>query len=71
MDLPTTPSRPVTKPAVSHGAALELAATWIDFDLSPSEGRALDLHLAACAPCRQTAEAFREDARIIAGLPPP
>ena len=71
VDLPTTPRRPATEPEASHGAALELAATWIDFDLSPSEGRALDRPLVACAPCRQAAEAFREDARVIAGLPPP
>ena len=71
MNLPTNPRRPVTEPAASHETALELAATWIDFDLGPSEGRALDRHIVGCAPCRQTAEAFREDARAIAGLPRP
>jgi anti-sigma factor RsiW len=71
VDLPTIPKRPATEPVASHEAAFELAATWIDFDLSPSERRALDRHLVACAPCRQTAEALREDARAIAALPRP
>jgi hypothetical protein len=71
VDLPTTPRRPASEPTANHETALELAATWIDFDLSPSEGRALDRHLVACAPCRQTNEALRADARAIAGLPRP
>jgi len=48
-----------------------MAATAIDFELSPSERRALDRHLVACAPCREMAEALRQDARAIAGLSRP
>ena len=68
MDLSTTTPQWMTCPSASHVAALELAATSIDFELNPVEQRMLDRHLVACEMCRHTGEALRNDARMIASL---
>ena len=47
-----------------HDEFLELAAAAIDFELEPSEQNALDVHLAACTPCRRRVIALRHDARM-------
>src|SRR5262245_34491541 len=52
-----------------HERFLELAATAIDFDLTPPEAAELERHLAACVDCRRSAAAMRQDARVIAAMP--
>ena len=54
-----------------HDGFLELAATAIDFELEPEERAELDRHLAGCDSCRETTEAYREDAATIASAPGP
>jgi hypothetical protein len=51
-----------TNDARSHDRYLELAATAIDFPLSPAEGRELQAHLATCERCAMAAIAIRRDA---------
>jgi len=51
----------------THDRWLELAATAIDFELSPLERDALAEHLAGCQVCGLQIEALRADARQIAG----
>ncbi len=54
---------------IDHRAALDLAATAIDFVLDDEERRALDDHLAACPSCRADALALRADAAALVALP--
>ena len=54
---------------LNHTRALDLAATAIDFELSPGDQRALREHLAACSPCRTSADALHRDATRLAALP--
>lgn len=53
----------------AHQSFMELAASAIDFELSPDEGNALRQHLIGCANCRSMVEALQSDARRIANLP--
>lgn len=46
----------------------ELLSASLSGDVSPSERVALDAHLASCAQCRETLNAFAEERRLIAGL---
>ena len=52
-----------------HTRAARLAATALDFDLTPGERVELDLHRAECARCRQIDNDFRADAAILHRLP--
>ena len=54
---------------LNHARALDLAATALDFELSPPDQRALREHLATCSPCRTSADAFHRDATRLAALP--
>jgi hypothetical protein len=45
-----------------HDEFLELAATAIDFELSPAETARLDLHLSTCVACRRRIVGMRHDA---------
>jgi hypothetical protein len=53
---------------IDHDRALELAASAIDFGLSPAEDAELTEHLASCAACRSTVAALSGDAAAIAAL---
>jgi anti-sigma factor RsiW len=55
----------------THEEFLDLASAAIDFELDPDERAALDRHLAGCDSCRQTVEAFRDDAATIGFGPAP
>ncbi|HEX6129432.1 MAG TPA: zf-HC2 domain-containing protein [Candidatus Limnocylindria bacterium] len=46
----------------------ELLSASLTGDLAPAERAQLDAHLAGCAQCRDTLEAFAEERRLIAGL---
>lgn len=50
---------------IAHERALELAATGLDFPLSPGHRAALAAHLAWCVPCARTADELRRDAQAI------
>jgi len=52
-----------------HRRFIDLAATSIDFDLTPAERAELDAHLAACADCGETARGYRADALALLALP--
>src|SRR4029079_6271840 len=52
-----------------HRRFIDLAATSIDFDLTPAERAELDAHLAACADCGETARGYRADALALVALP--
>jgi alpha-2-macroglobulin len=52
-----------------HDRARELAATAIDFDLSPAERDELDVHLRDCEPCRTFAEALNAHALALSQMP--
>lgn len=52
-----------------HDAYLELAATAVDFELTPREQASLDEHLGGCPSCRRLAALIRADAHAIATLP--
>jgi len=51
-----------------HDAARELAASAMDFDLSPEDDTRLLAHVVGCASCRAFVEALDGDRRAIAGL---
>ena len=51
-----------------HRRFLELAATSVDFPLSPSEQRELDRHLAGCGSCRAELTRVHEDALALASF---
>jgi hypothetical protein len=46
----------------------ELLSASVSGDLSTAERAALDTHLAGCARCRATLEAFREERHLLSGL---
>jgi len=52
-----------------HTRAARLAATALDFDLTPGERVELDLHRAECVRCRQIDDDFRADAAVLHRLP--
>ena len=52
-----------------HTRAVRLAATALDFDLTPEERAELELHRAECVRCRQTDDDFRADAAALRRLP--
>lgn len=52
-----------------HTAFLRLAATAIDSQLEPADGRALAQHLQGCDTCRATAESLYTDAASLRSLP--
>ena len=52
-----------------HERTLVLAATTVDFEISPDERDELDRHLAGCAGCRADSAGIRVDAEVIGGLP--
>lgn len=57
-----------------HARATMLASDRMLEPLADADAAWLDEHLAACAPCRERAEAFAADAALLAGLrasPPP
>lgn len=56
---------------ISHDRTLSLAATSIDFPLSPDDRGALDDHLDACSRCRGAAGLLRHDAARLQALRPP
>jgi len=52
-----------------HTRAARLAATALDFDLTPEERAELELHRAECIRCRQIENDFRTDAAALHSLP--
>ncbi len=52
-----------------HRRFIDLAASSIDFDLSPAEQAELDAHLTSCADCREAAAAYRADALALVAMP--
>jgi hypothetical protein len=55
---------------IGHDRALDLAATAMDFRLSPDERLSLDAHLSSCSACRIEAAGMRRDADRLRALPP-
>jgi hypothetical protein len=53
---------------IDHETARRSFATSLDFSLEPTEGEALDAHLAGCPSCRAFAASLRSDATIIRDL---
>lgn len=52
-----------------HTRAVRLAATALDFDLTPEERVELELHRGECVRCRQIEDDFRTDAAALRTLP--
>jgi hypothetical protein len=54
---------------MAHRSAIDLAASAVDFELTPDERRRLDDHLRDCPSCRAVASDLRRDAAALASLP--
>jgi hypothetical protein len=55
---------------IDHGRAIDLAATAMDFPLSPRDRMSLETHLSSCSACRTEAAAMRQDGERLRALPP-
>jgi hypothetical protein len=59
----------MTDAGTDHDRAEELAATAVDFELTPDERAWLASHLEQCSQCRRATQAYRSDARSVERLP--